>query len=230
MNKLSKETKSKSARTVNNKKRTNSLNKKAIIVSIFLTIIGVFTAIYLYQYTHASKLEKQLLEKQSVLEERTNELNSKAEQLNLTDQQKQELQKQVDELNKIKSDLERQLQAKKEQASKVAVVAPKQAQASPVAVTGNKLDWLRASGIPESQWQYVDYIVSRESSWNPNAVNKSSGATGLCQSLPASKMASAGGDYLTNPVTQLRWCDSYAKSRYGGWANSYNEWIRKHWW
>ena len=99
-----------------------------------------------------------------------------------------------------------------------------------MAVTGNKQDWLRAAGIPESDWQYVDYIVSKESTWSYLAVNASSGATGLCQSLPASKMASAGGDYLTNPVTQLKWCNGYAKGRYGGWSAAYNAWLRQHWW
>lgn len=96
-------------------------------------------------------------------------------------------------------------------------------------VGGTKSDWLRAAGIPESDWAYADYIVSHESGWNPLAQNPSSGAYGLCQSLPGSKMASAGADWRTNPVTQLRWMKSYVDGRYGGFAGAYRFWTANHW-
>lgn len=96
---------------------------------------------------------------------------------------------------------------------------------------GSHTDWMAAAGIAASDYGYVDYIVGRESGWSPTKYNYAgSGAYGLCQSLPASKMASAGGDYMTNPITQLKWCNSYAVGRYGSWANAYNTWIAKHWW
>lgn len=98
------------------------------------------------------------------------------------------------------------------------------------AATGSHNEWMAAAGISPSDYQYVEYIVQKESGWRYTAVNAGSGATGLCQSLPASKMATAGGDYLTNPVTQLRWCNSYAQARYGGWAGAYQFWISMHWW
>lgn len=102
---------------------------------------------------------------------------------------------------------------------------------SPVAsVTGEKTDWMKAAGIPESDWQYVDYIIEHESGWNYHAVNASSGATGVCQALPGSRMATAGSDYLDNPVTQLKWCHSYANERYGGWQQAYNAWRSQNWW
>lgn len=85
------------------------------------------------------------------------------------------------------------------------------------------------AGIAPGDYNYVDYIVSHESRWNPTARN-ASGAYGLCQALPGSKMGSAGSDWLTNPVTQLKWCDGYAKGRYGSWASAYNTWISKHYW
>lgn len=97
-------------------------------------------------------------------------------------------------------------------------------------VSGSSRDWLSASGIPESQWGYVDHIINHESHWNYTAQNRSSGAYGLCQALPGSKMASAGADWKTNPITQLRWCNGYASSRYGGWAGAYSFWLAKHWW
>lgn len=97
-------------------------------------------------------------------------------------------------------------------------------------VTGEKTDWMKAAGIPESDWQYVDYIIEHESGWNYRAVNASSGATGVCQALPGSRMATAGSDYLDNPVTQLKWCHSYANERYGGWQQAYNAWRSQNWW
>lgn len=99
-----------------------------------------------------------------------------------------------------------------------------------ISVSGDKASLMSAAGISSSDYSYVDYIVSRESGWRPGAGNASSGAYGLCQALPASKMATAGGDYLTNPVTQLRWCSGYASRAYGGWGGAYNFWLSHHWW
>jgi len=96
-------------------------------------------------------------------------------------------------------------------------------------LTGTKGDMARA-GIAPSDFTYVDFIVSKESRWNTTAKNSSSGAYGLCQALPGSKMASAGSDWSTNPVTQLKWCDGYAKSRYGSWSAAYSFWQSRHYW
>ena len=96
-------------------------------------------------------------------------------------------------------------------------------------IPSDKRAVMAAAGISEGDYMYVDYIVSRESHWNAGAMNARTGAYGLCQSLPGSKMASAGSDWQTNPVTQLRWCSSYAAGK-GGWAASYNFWISHHWW
>lgn len=91
---------------------------------------------------------------------------------------------------------------------------------------GSKDEWLRAAGIAESDWAYVDYIVSKESGWNPNAVNKGSGASGLVQALPCGKVPGSCFD----PVDNLKWADGYAKGRYGSWEGAYNFWISNHWW
>lgn len=91
--------------------------------------------------------------------------------------------------------------------------------------------WLRAANVAEVDWYYVDYIIFRESRWNPTIWNMAgSSAYGLCQALPASKMATAGADYMSNPVTQLKWCDQYAHDRYGGWKPAYDFWQNNHWW
>jgi hypothetical protein len=54
-----------------------------------------------------------------------------------------------------------------------------------------------------------------ESGWRVNAENVSSGAYGIPQSLPGSKMATAGSDWRTNPVTQIKWGLGYIQERYG---------------
>ncbi len=87
-------------------------------------------------------------------------------------------------------------------------------------------EWMTAAGIAESDWAYVDYIVGRESGWNPNATNRSSGACGLVQALPCSKVPGNGYD----PVDNLRWGNGYAVGRYGGWAGAYDFWIANNWW
>lgn len=85
------------------------------------------------------------------------------------------------------------------------------------------------AGISPADYTFVDYIIGKESGWRPTAQN-ASGAYGLCQALPGGKMASAGSDWATNPVTQLRWCDGYAKARYGSWANAYQFWLSHRYW
>lgn len=91
---------------------------------------------------------------------------------------------------------------------------------------GAPAEWMAAAGIASGDWGYVDYVVSRESGWNPNATNRSSGACGLVQALPCSKVG--GNGY--NPVDNLRWANGYATGRYGSWAGAYNFWINNHWW
>ena len=97
-------------------------------------------------------------------------------------------------------------------------------------ITGSKEDWMQQAGIDPKDYAAVDYILFHESGWNYKAVNASSGAYGLCQALPGSKMASAGEDWATNPITQLKWCNEYAEGRYNGWAMAMKEWQIKHWW
>jgi soluble lytic murein transglycosylase-like protein len=91
---------------------------------------------------------------------------------------------------------------------------------------GSPAQWMAAAGIAQSDWGYVDYIVKRESGWNPNATNRSSGACGLVQALPCSKVP--GNGY--NPVDNLRWGSGYASGRYGGWAGAYAFWVSHNWW
>ncbi|MBC9712527.1 transglycosylase SLT domain-containing protein [Streptomyces sp. TRM66268-LWL] len=84
--------------------------------------------------------------------------------------------------------------------------------------------------IPDTaQFNAFSQIVSRESGWNHTATNASSGAYGLVQALPGSKMASAGADWKTNPATQIKWGLDYMNSRYGSPVGAWNFWQQHHW-
>jgi hypothetical protein len=74
---------------------------------------------------------------------------------------------------------------------------------------------LATLGYGDDQYSCLVKLWNRESNWRHTARNKSSGAYGIPQSLPATKMATEGPDYLTNPETQIRWGVKYIKGRYG---------------
>ncbi|MEU1283310.1 transglycosylase SLT domain-containing protein [Kitasatospora sp. NPDC005856] len=88
---------------------------------------------------------------------------------------------------------------------------------------------IAAQIVPAGQLQCFSNIVFRESSWNPLAVNASSGAYGLVQALPGSKMASAGADWRTNPATQIKWGLNYMNTRYGSPCAAWSFWQGHHW-
>ncbi len=83
---------------------------------------------------------------------------------------------------------------------------------------------LAAFGWDGSQFSCLDAIWTRESNWNYRAENVYSGAYGIPQSLPASKMATAGSDYLTNPATQIQWGLEYIKATYGSPCGAWAHW------
>jgi hypothetical protein len=70
-------------------------------------------------------------------------------------------------------------------------------------------------GYGEEQFSCFNNIIIRESMWDVYATNPSSGAYGIPQALPGSKMASVGSDWRTNPATQIIWGIGYMRDRYG---------------
>ena len=70
-------------------------------------------------------------------------------------------------------------------------------------------------GWGKRQWKPLKWLWNRESGWNKYATNPYSGAYGIPQAVPGSKMASAGNHWRTNATTQIRWGLRYIKSRYG---------------
>ena len=94
--------------------------------------------------------------------------------------------------------------------------------------SGTCADWVRAAGVAEGDVNAAVDLIYHESGCRPNARNARSGAYGIPQALPGSKMASAGADWETNPVTQIRWMAGYV-SRYGGWQGALNFWYAHGW-
>jgi hypothetical protein len=84
--------------------------------------------------------------------------------------------------------------------------------------------------IPDpAQYNAFAKIVEHESNWDVDAVNASSGAYGLVQALPGSKMAAAGSDWQTNAATQIKWGLDYMNSRYGSPVGAWNFWQANGW-
>lgn len=81
-----------------------------------------------------------------------------------------------------------------------------------------------ARGWDDAQYACLVSLWERESHWNVNAHNARSGAHGIPQALPGSKMASVGADWETNPATQITWGLGYIAGRYvdpcGAWTSS----------
>ncbi|NRQ35565.1 lytic transglycosylase domain-containing protein [Nonomuraea sp. NN258] len=85
-------------------------------------------------------------------------------------------------------------------------------------------DMLASFGFGADQWGCLEKLWQKESGWNERAMNRYSGAYGIPQSLPGSKMASAGSDWQVNAATQIKWGLGYIKGRYGtpcgAWGHS----------
>ncbi len=87
---------------------------------------------------------------------------------------------------------------------------------------------LPSFGFSTSQYGCLNDIYTRESGWRYNAEN-ASGAYGIPQALPGSKMASAGSDWMTNPATQIKWGLGYIKDVYGTPCDAWAFWQAHSW-
>jgi hypothetical protein len=84
-------------------------------------------------------------------------------------------------------------------------------------------------GYGGDQFDCFNNIIIRESMWRVTATNPSSGAYGIPQALPGSKMAKAGSDWRTNPATQIIWAVGYMEDRYGSPCSAWS-FKRAHGW
>lgn len=95
--------------------------------------------------------------------------------------------------------------------------------------SGTCAEWARAAGVSEADLATAIDLIYHESGCRVSARNASSGAYGIPQALPGSKMAAYGSDWETNPVTQIRWMISYVNGRYGGWSQAASWWYSHGW-
>lgn len=234
--------------------------EKFSVVKTILLIIAIFGALaFGYAiFSNINSLKLQIKENKVKLDEKDSEskklknsrdrINEELEKLKKDHSSSQE---KIKELEVQKQELEKKLQAKLEQKERLARAAQtQQAQAAakpqPVAskpvqqpqavqvsypafpTYSQCVEWMKQAGVTDIP--NANFIFQKESNCRPHAVNPSSKAHGVCQSLPGNKMASAGADWYTNPVTQMRWCQSYAISRYGSWEKAVAFWRANRWW
>ena len=91
------------------------------------------------------------------------------------------------------------------------------------------LEMVTARGWGSTEFDCLVALWDRESHWNVYSLNTSSGAYGIPQALPGSKMASAGADWATNPATQITWGLTYISARYGTPCGAWNHSQAKNW-
>ena len=171
------------------------------------------------------------------LRDASKKLEEVQRQLDETEKSDSNNKTRIEQLENEKKDLENKLQAKKEHRERLARAAAvaEQAKAKEIAesnqsrtakksTTGDVRslckNWIRQAGVPESEVDLAYDLIMRESGCNPHAKNPSSGAYGIPQSLPASKLASAGAGWRDDPVVQIKWMKNYVQSRYGSWAKA----------
>jgi peptidoglycan hydrolase CwlO-like protein len=184
----------------------------ALVLATVLTSAILFTI-------HNTKVNQQKFDKQV----QTLKAQTKAQH----DAEVENLKKTINELNaKLQSKAAEKARLAAVEAAKTPAVSKVVQSIVPTAqaATSSHTDWMAAAGISPSDYQYVEFIVQKESGWNPSALNRASGACSLAQSLPCSKI---GADWQ-NPVTALRWANSYV-ARYGGWAGAYQHWLQFSW-
>jgi hypothetical protein len=112
----------------------------------------------------------------------------------------------------------------KAQIKKAVAEAPAVGKPDPGSAKGIALSMVKSRGWGDAQYSCLVSLWNRESGWNVYANNASSGAYGIPQALPGSKMASAGGNWRTSAKTQIAWGLGYISGRYGtpcaAWAHS----------
>jgi len=122
------------------------------------------------------------------------------------------LSAQADQISQAASELQAQ-QQRKTQGYDLTTTDPREIARQLMATT---------YGWGDAQFQCFDNIIMHESKWSITATNPTSGAYGIPQALPGSKMATAGADWKTNPATQIKWALGYVKARYstpcGAWS------------
>ena len=112
-------------------------------------------------------------------------------------------------------------------AKRKAVLTTRPVTAGSARALGKKMAAQR--GWTGSQWAALDRLWMAESSWRVTAGNGSTGAYGIPQAMPGSKMASAGSNWQTSAATQIEWGLDYIDSRWGSPMGAYSHFLSNHW-
>lgn len=166
-------------------------------------------------------------------EDLNKQLNHELEQKQKNSEKIKQLEQDRQKLEQEKIELQKQLQAKAAERARLAAASGRVSAASASPADHQAL--LAAAGIPESDWWAAEFIIGRESGWNPCAYNPGQSdcnyqgerACGIPQALPCSKLRNVCP--MTDAVCQLKWQYDYVRNRYGGYSSAYNHWVANHW-
>lgn len=174
--------------------------KKILIVEICILFVLIFIfmqTVYSMAVEQSKSVSKSAIQISELMKDNSNAVN-------------EAIEKKLEEERKAK---ELEEQKKKEKEEEIA------RQMSASIPNGNVKDvflqLVLEKGLSSAEASGWANIISHESNWRFNARNSSTGAYGLGQALPGSKMAGYGSDWETNPRTQLNWMYSYMIGRYG---------------
>lgn len=211
-------------KTILEKLKLSQKRKKLIILALILSIF-INCSLGAHQYAMSQIREEEIKTHQEEIDEINQQMTDLTEELKAGKVKESEYEEKIKSLEKEKNELNEKLQAKLNSVRTSNAVAASSNNVN--VVQGSCTDWIKQAGVTDVNNAYT--LIMRESGCRVNATNASSGAYGIPQALPGSKMASAGSDWQTNPVTQIRWMDGYVKARYGGWAQAVAFWNQNHW-
>lgn len=194
----------------------------AVIILISFTAVAIYSVVNRdnkIKFQDVQIQSKQSEIKQLKLEyDLLNKKQNEAEQKhNLSKQELEQLRKEKEELLKKTQELEQQLSAKREAQRLAKLDRPAVAYASS---GGSCAEWKASAGIASTTATMT--LINKESGCRPNAVNPKSGACGIPQAYPCSKLPCPLNE--SGAVCQLQWMDQYVKNRYGSWEGALSFW------
>jgi hypothetical protein len=226
------------------------------VISVVLLLAGVVGGVYLgrdrgvQQRSAGAQLvvlsdsdEMQLLRQRNLLDEATRAQRRQAEgdaaakaaaEAKAAASKARKLEKAVIAKKKAEAEAKAAAEKKKAAAGKDSTSGATVPYTGPIPASCNEFSGNRATGcalmlqagFKIDQFPCLNKLFNRESGWNHKAYNSSTGAYGIPQALPGSKMASVGADWKTNPATQIKWGLGYIEGRYstpcGAWQHSEN--------
>lgn len=196
------------------------------LLSIVATVTKSSNKVQLQQVdiqTKSQEIEVKT-KKAEELQKRLEDAHGDLDKLKNIEEENKKLQEEIKALQAKKAEKARIAAAEKKSLAERALNTATRTQTASAA-SGNCETWKAQAGITSTPATRA--LIGGESGCRPNAVNPSSGACGIPQALPCSKMPCT----LQDPVCQLRWMNQYVAARYGSWDNAYATWLSRspHW-